>query len=517
MTDLTTEFRDNQIEQLSKAHQYIPFQHEGHTIFYAGKADYKDANNWKRAEQASNAYPEALISDTKTGQLLEGISKATSTYEKFKDNFQEDDSKLFNRLADAYGKEGNTQIWLENSREFAASISGTVQTFVCGARDTSIFRTVELPTLLDNEKVTTINGVDRQELKDFRDKVYERNLADGMTEQEAAKIAADATHRKVAIAEVRQDLAQARLQGNQEGIMDSLTRLDALREQSRTENKEKAISQSGSQSQGGNNQGGGSQTTPETQELSGKQLIPMDQRLAAIYDRAYQAAENKAAENNTAVSAEDLAAVAQAKVDQVTAKMELLKERADLRAGTAPVPKARVEAYHERELAWRDQRSQTHQEQGQLLGKPNQGLQSEFNGNRTLELERRTLMFKAYANLDQNTRSGVFPRDWYDDKKREFAGNFKTLQMRDIHSHGVYWGEAAAARHSGNPDAYKAAAQAQGLSPRGFAQTSGVNAASFTSGTDFNGNTQGGQTSTTGNASLHGNFGQAARGPSMRM
>lgn len=52
-------------------------------------------------------------------------------------------------------------IWSEASRRFIAAASGNVTAFVDGADPRSVFRTVELPNILQNKKITTINGIDK--------------------------------------------------------------------------------------------------------------------------------------------------------------------------------------------------------------------------------------------------------------------------------------------------------------------------------------------------------------------
>jgi len=50
----------------------------------------------------------------------------------------------------------NPEAWINASREFAAQASGEVNAFVGGARANSIWKTVELPTLMQNNSVTKI-------------------------------------------------------------------------------------------------------------------------------------------------------------------------------------------------------------------------------------------------------------------------------------------------------------------------------------------------------------------------
>ena len=53
------------------------------------------------------------------------------------------------------------QIWSVASRRFISNIKGEVKAFVDKADARSVFRTVELPLLLQNQQVTKINGIDK--------------------------------------------------------------------------------------------------------------------------------------------------------------------------------------------------------------------------------------------------------------------------------------------------------------------------------------------------------------------
>ena len=54
--------------------------------------------------------------------------------------------------------------WNDASRHFAANAQGNVDTYVIGAERQRTFRCYELPALLKNENVTSINGIDRKRL-----------------------------------------------------------------------------------------------------------------------------------------------------------------------------------------------------------------------------------------------------------------------------------------------------------------------------------------------------------------
>lgn len=52
-------------------------------------------------------------------------------------------------------------IWMEASRRFINSASGNITAFVDNAHPESVFVSVELPNILQNPKVYTINGIDK--------------------------------------------------------------------------------------------------------------------------------------------------------------------------------------------------------------------------------------------------------------------------------------------------------------------------------------------------------------------
>ncbi len=54
-------------------------------------------------------------------------------------------------------------IWGEASRRFVAAASGNVTAFVDGADPRSVFRTVELPNILQNPNIKTVNDIDKYE------------------------------------------------------------------------------------------------------------------------------------------------------------------------------------------------------------------------------------------------------------------------------------------------------------------------------------------------------------------
>ena len=109
-----------------------------------------DRLNHKFATQDCQADPQLyLITDTEAGRVLDLM--------KTVDGFQ--------GLSEAQVKE----IWEAASQRFAENAQGDVQTNVIDARQGWVFRHVELPALLVNEAVTSINGIPIDQLRVLND------------------------------------------------------------------------------------------------------------------------------------------------------------------------------------------------------------------------------------------------------------------------------------------------------------------------------------------------------------
>ncbi len=94
--------------------------------------------------------------------------------------------EYFDRLKTHYRDRGNNEVvaknkayqdceelarahWDPASRNYASCAEGDVRTYVVGGKAAGTFRQVELPALLENPKVSSINGVPREELKKLYD------------------------------------------------------------------------------------------------------------------------------------------------------------------------------------------------------------------------------------------------------------------------------------------------------------------------------------------------------------
>jgi hypothetical protein len=93
------------------------------------------------------------------------------------------------------------EVWRVASEQFSKNAKGDIETHVIDARPDSIFRETELPALLENQNVTSINGISRQELKALYD-----------TGPEGQREAYD----KICAAELARDQQRLASVGNQE-------------------------------------------------------------------------------------------------------------------------------------------------------------------------------------------------------------------------------------------------------------------------------------------------------------
>lgn len=101
------------------------------------------------AHDCQNDYRLYLITDTEAGRVLDLLKTVGG----------------FQNLTDDQVKE----IWDPASRRFAENAEGDVQTNVIDARTDWVFRDVELPALLANESVTSINGIPVDQLRIVND------------------------------------------------------------------------------------------------------------------------------------------------------------------------------------------------------------------------------------------------------------------------------------------------------------------------------------------------------------
>ncbi len=125
-------------------------------------------------------------------------------------------------------------VWDRASIKYCISIEGSIKTFVCGTWDQSTFRRKEIHALLRSKTVDDINGRDHADYVRLRRAVLARlNEQGDLPQPERHKRSMNAVFRAVALQEIRQDLAVARLNEKLEEVPSILVRVRHLREQQR--------------------------------------------------------------------------------------------------------------------------------------------------------------------------------------------------------------------------------------------------------------------------------------------
>lgn len=147
------EFRDALKESLAADQEN--FRDRG--VLYSGF----DGFNRAQAEHWADAHSGITIEQTSAGVMLESAN-----------------------LEKTFDKKFSGEIWTEASRQYASTLSGDVKAFVMEADKSDVFFQTELPELLKNENVTSINGVPKEELIAIRDNLDEvhRRLDNGLSE-----------------------------------------------------------------------------------------------------------------------------------------------------------------------------------------------------------------------------------------------------------------------------------------------------------------------------------------------
>jgi len=146
----------NEIKTLIKQKGSILFETNGYALFYSGPEKFISnflgyIQNHERSfyQKNYNKYNLKRIDETIIGKYV-GNYNSKNIYEYF---------ELF------YGKRTKESIYHADrvmrfvSREFAKSCYGHIETVVCGASLNKIFFEVELPELIKNKKIKTINGL----------------------------------------------------------------------------------------------------------------------------------------------------------------------------------------------------------------------------------------------------------------------------------------------------------------------------------------------------------------------
>lgn len=221
----------------------LSFESQGKALLYAGYLKDK-FNNWDLADKFARANNMVPVQFTEGGQYLSVPDR------KIDLNYSDDEF---------------TKVWDTASITYCISIKGSVRTFVCGSNKRSTFRRKEIHAMLKSHTIENINDRPFEDFVRLRRAVTLRlNKEATLTRPERHKRMINHVFRAVAFQEIRQDLAVAREQNNEQDIQNVLARVGHLRAQQRED------LQLG-------------QRPPEMQKLS-EQLAAMEEMTAANPD-----------------------------------------------------------------------------------------------------------------------------------------------------------------------------------------------------------------------------------------
>lgn len=151
----------NVIKDLIKTHGTSAFMVDGRVQLYSGPLDFirialRALDNHDKALKHADG-KSALIDDCIVGQRLNDYDRGQHIYEYFRRIYSNPDEAF--KHAD--------KVMRFASREFAKACSGHIETHVCGAGIDKVFFEVELPELIRNSRVKTINDIPLQRIKDI--------------------------------------------------------------------------------------------------------------------------------------------------------------------------------------------------------------------------------------------------------------------------------------------------------------------------------------------------------------
>lgn len=184
------------------------------SLLYAG-FERNRFDNWKLAADFAEAHNMFPIQATEGGEYL---------------------SKPDRKIELRYSKQELKRIWDRSSINYCISAEGSVKTFVCGANPDSTFRRKEIHAMMHSHTIDQINGRDHSDYIRLRREVLARlNEESTLSRPERHKRSINMVFRAIALAEIRQDLSEARQQQNPEAEKAVLARIGHLRYQHKTE------------------------------------------------------------------------------------------------------------------------------------------------------------------------------------------------------------------------------------------------------------------------------------------
>ncbi len=145
MSEPFEQFKDKQdfLDWIKREADFSRPQDKDACVFYSGLI----GQNQKTAEESCNRHNYSTIEQTQGGKTLDSLD-------------------LWNQ-GGRYGlsRPDVEEIWGVASEKYAEQVEGKVYCYVLAATNDSAFLEKELPTLLENDKVTHINEIPREELQ----------------------------------------------------------------------------------------------------------------------------------------------------------------------------------------------------------------------------------------------------------------------------------------------------------------------------------------------------------------
>lgn len=169
------QFKSEFLQRLDKLSLTVPNQTpDATTLFYSGMVDGRQA--WKVAEELGETSHGKIITigQTELGKLANDESIFNATLDRVIDPAKHPTQSA----------EITKAIWDRASHRLASEARGAVHTITPNAKGHAVYASVELPKLMQNDKVTQIDGIDRTVLTDLRDQLQTK----GYTPERAIEV-----------------------------------------------------------------------------------------------------------------------------------------------------------------------------------------------------------------------------------------------------------------------------------------------------------------------------------------
>jgi len=172
----------------------VPFRTKEDFITYVRSEDFNVSTRPDRAVAYSGADPDG-VENWKLADIASGGSNSRGSADYDKLEKTPGGSFLHENLRDSgLSKMDQKEIWQAASRRYISEASGNLTCYVQNAREDSVFRQTELPESLVNEKITSINGISKEDLgkeyigdlnlgqRGYEDHIFDK-LSDGLKDR----------------------------------------------------------------------------------------------------------------------------------------------------------------------------------------------------------------------------------------------------------------------------------------------------------------------------------------------